>query len=622
MNGRRLQAIVAVVLAGLWGAALAFPHLRGEVWFLDRVEATTADLRTLMRGVRTPPPAVVIVAVDDAFVAQEGKYPVSRATLARIVDAIGALSPKAVALDILLLDAGDEGDDAALAGALARNRSVIAGAAAFDQDRQRLGPDSGGALARVPVADRLVLPLDRFAQAAAIGLVNVATDFGGTPRLVPMIFRARDRIEASFPLQAASIAADATPVFEPGRVVLAGRAIATDIGQRLPISYYGPRGTIETVGAGELLAGIGRERVADRIVVIGATVIGSGDVFPTPFDPVLPGVEVISTAITNLIAGDGLVRDGRVRLADAALAVVLPMILVALLAWRRSALGFAAIAAVLVLWLAANLMFFMQGVWLSAALPLAAAAPPAIAFGLVQIWLDRRRAQRFAGQNELLRRFQAPALRDWLARDPGFLAQPVRQEAAIVFIDLSGFTAFSEVASAAAMRELLDDFYRLVEEVVQAHKGVITNFMGDGAMIVFGLPQPTPQDPANALACATALAARARSWLAAQPASFARRIGIKLGAHCGSIVASRLGGGSQQQITATGDTVNVASRLMEVAAQNGADVALSGDLYRADGEALAGSGQLQGPLQSPIRGRSGTMTVWLWRVTPELPAGA
>lgn len=613
MNGRRLQAMVAVVLAGLWGAALAIPHLRGEAW-LDRIEATLVDLRTFARGVRAPPPSVLIVAVDDAFVAQEGRYPVSRATLARIVDAVGALSPKAVALDVLLLDAGDEADDAALGGALGRNRSVIAGAAIFDQDRQSLGPDDGSPLARVPIADRLVLPLDRFAQAAAIGLVNVATDFGGTPRLVPMIFRTGDRIEASFPLQAASIALNEQAAFEPGRVILGDRAVPTDIGQRLPISYYGPRGTIETVGAADVLAGkVGRERVAGRIVVIGATVIGSGDVFPTPFDPVLPGVEVISTAITNLVSGDGLVRDNRVRLADAALAVVLPMILVALLAWRRSALGFAAIAAMLALWLVANVMYFMQGVWLSAALPLAAAAPPVIVFGLSQIWLDRRRAQRFARQNELLRRFQAPALRDWLARDPSFLAEPVRQEAAIVFIDLSGFTAFSEVASAAAMRELLDDFYRLVEEDVQAHKGVITNFMGDGAMIVFGLPQPSQEDPANALACATALGAHARSWLAAQPASFAKRIGIKLGAHCGSIVASRLGGGSQQQITATGDTVNVASRLMEVAAQNGADVALSGDLYRAAGEALPASGRLQGPMQSLIRGRSGTMTVWLWR---------
>lgn len=623
MGGRRLQAIVAVILAGLWGAALAVPHLGGEAWFLDRVEATMTDLRTLVRGVRKPPSSVLIVAVDDAFVREEGKYPVSRGTLARIIDGVARFSPKAVAVDVLLLDAGDEADDAALADALARNRSVIAGAAVFDADRQRLGPAGDGALDRVPIADRLALPLDLFAQRAAVGLVNVATDFGGTPRLVPMVFRASDRIEASFPLQAASVALNAEPAFEPGRVVLGDRAVPTDLGQRLPIGYYGPRGTIETVGAGALLAGtVDRGQVEGRIVVIGATVIGSGDVFPTPFDPVLPGVEVISTAISNLVAGDGLVRDAQVRLADATVAVLLPMILVALLAWRRSLPGFAAMAVVMALWLTANFVFFAQGIWFSAALPIAAAIPPVIVYGADQLWLDRRRAQSFAVQNEILQHFQAPALRDWLAHDPGFLAEPVRQEAAIVFIDLSGFTAFSEVASAVAMRELLDDFYRLVEEEAQARSGVITSFMGDGAMIVFGLPQPTPGDPANALACAAALAARAKSWLAAQPASFAKRIGIKLGAHCGSIVASRLGGGRQQQITATGDTVNVASRLMEVAAQNGADVALSGDLYRAAGEALPAAGRLQGPLQAPIRGRSGTMTVWLWRGAQDMPAGA
>ena len=78
--------------------------------------------------------------------------------------------------------------------------------------------------------------------------------------------------------------------------------------------------------------------------------------------------------------------------------------------------------------------------------------------------------------------------------------------------------------------------------------------MGDGAMIVFGLPAATADDPTNALA----LRRHARHpvpRLARRAAGDgrARGIGIKLGAHCGPIVASRLGGGSQQTITATGD---------------------------------------------------------------------
>ncbi len=617
MGSRRLQIAVAVLLAGLWGAFLGSIHLNGDAWFLERVEATMVDMRTLLRGVRQPPPAVLIVAVDDETVRHEGRYPLSRATLARIVDTLSPLGPTAIGLDSLLLDAGDPAADQSLATALARNRGVIAAAAVFGAARIQAPASPDPAFAGLPVAESFVLPRDLFASAAATGVVNVATDYAGTPRFAPLIFRTANRIEASFTLQAASLALDAAPFFETGRVVLGERRIATDLGQRVPIAYYGPRGTIATVSAAEVLAGkLRREQVEGRVVVVGATVIGSGDVFPTPFDPVLPGVEVLSTAITQLVSGDGLVRDRRTRLVDFALAVSLPMALVALLAWRRSLLGFAAIAAVLVVLFAVNAGLFIGGVWLSVALPLAAAGPPVILFGAAQIWLDRHRAQGFARQNELLQRFQSPVLREWLARDPDFLAEPVRQEAAIVFIDLSGFTGLSETTSAATMRELLDDFYRVVEQEAVARRGVITSFMGDGAMIVFGLPEPAADDPANALACATALAAQAREWLAAHAVTRAARTGIKLGAHSGSIVASRLGGGSQQTITATGDTVNVASRLMEVAAEHGAELALSAELYRAAGDALPAEGSLYGPVESPIRGRTGAMTVWLWRAGP------
>ena len=428
--------------------------------------------------------------------ARKGKYPLSRGTLARIIDTVAQFSPKAVALDVLLLDAGDEADDMALTDALARNRSVIAGAAVFDEATQTVGADGDGALARVPIADSFVLPLDRFSQSAAIGIVNVATDYAGTPRLVPMVFRTGDRIEASFPLQAASIALDAKPVFEPDRIVLGDRAIPTDLGQRLPISYYGPHGTIETVSAATVLGGgLIREQVEDRIVVIGATVIGSGDVFPTPFDPVLPGVEVISTAISHLRRR----RRPRPRQPDPPCrrgpgCRACRWFSSTLLAWRRSALGLLAMSggdgsvARRELRLLHSRHMAEHG--------LADSPRPC----LPRSCSVRRRSGStvggrsvFARQNELLQRFQAPALRDWLARNPRFLAEPVRQEAAIVFIDLSGFTSFSEVTSAQSMRELLDDFYRLVEQDAEAHKGVITNFMGDGAMIVFGLPEPTPR---------------------------------------------------------------------------------------------------------------------------------
>ncbi|HEX8664472.1 MAG TPA: adenylate/guanylate cyclase domain-containing protein, partial [Beijerinckiaceae bacterium] len=132
------------------------------------------------------------------------------------------------------------------------------------------------------------------------------------------------------------------------------------------------------------------------------------------------------------------------------------------------------------------------------------------------------------------------------------------------------------------------------------------------AMIVFGLPKPRPDDAARALAAAVALARRVTRWLDGLAPDLRRALGLRVGAHFGAIVASRLGGDTHH-ITATGDCVNVASRLLEVAAQHENVLAISAALFdrvRASGRA---------PLllftqerQVRIRGRAQTLQVRFW----------
>lgn len=616
MSGRALATLIALILAGLWGAGLGYAHWRGNLSFLDRVEATMTDLRTLARGPAKPPELITIVAIDDEAVRNEGSYPLSRATLARLVDTIARFGPKAIALDLLLVDPGAKDDDAALARSLSGSTSIIAAAAVYPDGRQWAVAEGEGPLARVPDAERFLLPLKAFSNAAAVGVVNVITDRTGTPRFVPLLFRAGDQLEASFSLRVAALAEREEPAIAPDHLSLGSRSIRTDIGHILPLMFYGPRGTIRTISAATVLAGqLDPGIIRDRIVVIGATATGAGDVFPTPFDPVLPGVEVMSTAIAHLMTGDGIVRDQSVRLADAGFAVVLPMVLVGLLAWRRSAVGLAAIVGVVLIWFVVNMAAFSHHIWLSAALPMAAAVPPAILFGAAQLWLGRNRAQYFATQSELLQRVEAPGLGEWLARHGDFLAEPVRTDAAILFIDLSGFTGLSETLGPSATRELLNAFHALVDEEVADCGGVVTSFMGDGAMILFGLPEPTPDDAFNAARCCVGLSSRTNDWLASLPVTTASRLGFKIGAHHGTIVASRLGGEGRQHIAATGDTVNVASRLMEIAADQNAEVAVSDTMLKVAGRdcALFKSGALRGPVDTQIRGRSGSLAIWFWQ---------
>ncbi len=518
MSGRAFQTLIALLLAGLWGAGLGIAHMRGDMWFLDRVEATMTDLRTVIGGQKPAPDTVTIVAIDDEVVRQEGSYPLARAKLAQLIDAIARLKPKVIGVDMLLVDPGSDDGDRALAQSLGKTASVLAAAAVFPEGQQRIETNPDDPLASVPSAERFLLPLKPFADVAAVGVVNVATDRNGTPRLVPMLFKSGDHIEASFPLRVVSVAKGVEPAIEPDRLLLGEQVVRTDIGQTLPLTFYGPRGTIRTISAAAVLNGqFAPDSIENRIVVLGTTVTGGGDVFPTPFDPVLPGVEVISTAISHLMSGDGIIRDRNIRLVDTGFAVGLPLMLVALLAWRRNVIGLVMIVCAVLAWLAINMAAFANGIWLSAALPMTAAIPPAVIFGAIQLWLGKRRVQHFARQSKLLQQIQAPGLGNWLARNPGFLAEPVRQDAAVIFIDLSGFTGLSETLGPNATRELLNGFYKLVDEEVAACGGTITSFMGDGAMILFGLPEPGVDDAFNAARCCVRLCDSTRKWLASLP---------------------------------------------------------------------------------------------------------
>ena len=63
--------------------------------------------------------------------------------------------------------------------------------------------------------------------------------------------------------------------------------------------------------------------------------------------------------------------------------------------------------------------------------------------------------------------------------------------------------------------------------------------------------------------------------------------------------------------------MNVANRLMEVAARHGAELAVSDELLRAAGREsqLFEAGALTGPVETRLRGRSGSLAVWLWRTS-------
>jgi adenylate cyclase len=600
----------ALILASvLWGGFLGVRHIAGLDAGLDRLEYLTLDWRFHLAGPRSPPRGVVIAAIDDAAIRKLGGYPLRRDVLAGLVRNLAAHKPQAVAFDMVFLDPVAPDVDAALADALRAIPAVVGAVGTFEAEGAGV---PAGRVERddIPVTSNVLWPIPAIRNSARTGLVNMSTDRSGVPRFVPMLFHAGSELAPSLALAATAAALNTEPVFGSDTVKLAARTVHLDLGYHLPIRHYGPRGSFSQFSIAKLLEDdFNPDLVRGQIVLIGATALGAGDTFATPLDRVVPGVEVFATAISNLLAGDGLGRTAMTRAADAACAILLPGMIVGLLAMRRTGPGVALAVAVLAVWAAVIHGAFLAGIWLNAAVPLAAVTPAVLAYGIVRLVIDRSAVQRLTGDNLALAKFQSPMLVRQVLADPSFLEKPVLQAIPVVFLDLSGFTAVAETLGPQWSRDLLADFQARVEQDVVAHGGYVTGYAGDGAMIIFGLPRARAGDASRALRAILQIRETLAAWLATLPPAARDRLGVRIGGHFGPVVVSRLGAAEHQHVTATGDTVNVTSRLLEIAKQQHAGVIVTEDLYDAIEAADRGLIDAATPIDVQVRGRAATLRI-------------
>jgi adenylate cyclase len=609
----RILAGVFLVAALLVGAALGAQEINGIASPLDRIENLTLDWRFLLAGARPAPSSVVIVAIDNEALSEAGSDAPTREMMARLVRALASFHPRSIAIDVAFLNPRDADSDAELASALKAAPAVVAAIGDFDMVDPPKATAEPADLALAPKPSSVLWPIDSIRDAAQVGLANVSTDSGGVPRYIPMIYQTPDGVVPSFALAAASQALQAEPFLDPDRIEIAGQSRAMDLGYHMPLRFYGPDGSFRRISAVQVLHGdLDPEALRGKVVVVGVTATGASDSFATPFDRVAPGVEVFATAIGNLVAGDGLARTPSTRRLDAAAAIALPVLMIALMAMRGAAIGLALASLVFALWLAGVFLAFVNGYWLSIAAPLASVAPLTIGFAAARSIVERRAGVKSAAERSTLARFHSPALLDQLLKEPDFLEKPVHQDVAVMFVDLSGSTGVAEALGPEWTRDLFGAMQTLVEGEVTAHGGVVINYMGDGVLAVFGLPKPRSDDSARALAAVEALHESMTAWLAELPLAERERLDFRIGLNFGPVILSRLGSPTQQQITATGDTVNVASRLLEVAKQEHCRVVVAEDVFKAASatEPMANIDPgLYVPLIVSIRGRTGDLPV-------------
>lgn len=139
--------------------------------------------------------------------------------------------------------------------------------------------------------------------------------------------------------------------------------------------------------------------------------------------------------------------------------------------------------------------------------------------------------------------------------------QGERRPVTVLFADIVGFTALSSRLDAEEIHRLLGRFFETVDGLVTQFGGTVDKHIGDNVMAVFGAPVAYGDDSARAVRTALAI----HDAMPTLNASLGTRIEVHIGIASGQVVASDTGSRHHTEYTVTGDSVNLASRLDDMA---------------------------------------------------------
>ena len=160
-----------------------------------------------------------------------------------------------------------------------------------------------------------------------------------------------------------------------------------------------------------------------------------------------------------------------------------------------------------------------------------------------------------------LKRFFSPQLAELIvargAEDP---LKTHRREVTVVFLDLRGFTAFSDSAEPEEVMGVLREYHNAMGEIIVAREGTHEHFAGDGMMVVFNDPVVVPDPAQRAVRMAVEMQRRYAS-LFDQWKKFGYDIGLGIGIAHGYATIGAIGYEGRLAYGTIGSVANLAARL-------------------------------------------------------------
>jgi len=605
------------------GAALLGVTLLGvalQAPFVARLEAAAYDLKLNATLPERRDERIVIVDIDDASLAQVGRWPWSRERFARILDNLFAQGAALVVFDIVFAQNEEHASLRQLEQLVHERygeRSEVAGAVRalkpqFDPDRQlaaslqgrpvvlayffdnqsRAAQSSGALPPAVaidpPLKDRELPMPTAYAYGGNIellqnatrgaGFITVEIDEDGILRRMPMLFAYDNRLYPSLALEAVRVYLGAETIrINSARlsgdthgietIEVAGHVFPTDEAGRVLVPYIGPWKSFPYISAAQVLNGASGLGVKDKIVLIGSTATALYDLHATPVHKQYPGVEVQATIISGILdkhpAAAGERRFYHVPAwapgADLTLLFTLGLVLIFLLPGR-------AFLSTLAITVSAGAGLVGLNLWLWAhEIVLGVVVPILLVFALFVMNVSHGYLFESRRRSMLLGIFGHYVPRELVAemarRQENFGWEGDNREMTVLFCDIREFTALSENLSPSELKALLNRFFTHMTRVIQAHRGTIDKYVGDMIMAFWGAPLHDDRHARHALETAMAML-QAETDLARELDGLGLpHITIGIGLNTGNMNVGNMGSEFRMAYTVIGDAVNLASRL-------------------------------------------------------------
>jgi adenylate cyclase len=549
---------------------------------MQRLELMASDFAVYHRQLRRPTATVIIAAIDERSIAEFGRWPWPRSMEARLVDALKDYHVAVIGFDMVFSERESETTDLAFARSMAAQNSTYIGY--FFNTHLPLKDDlsiyKNAFLDPPPVAYNIVRkepnsqqvplfaggylpPIPELNRAArGTSFLNVNEDLDGVVRSYPTVIRFDDLYCVPLFLAVADAYLHTAPLsigladYGIVTVALGKRALPVDEMGRVTLHFRGPAGTIPRYSVSDIVnRRVPPNVLAGKIVVIGVAGLGLGDRFVTPVGQDFPGVEVLATAVDNVLAGDFIYQSLKTKDQELIVGCVLGVAITFAAAFAAAGFSFA-----LMLILGVGYICYAM-LRLSSAGTLIGIALPCFTLGFTYLVVVSIRYVAEGRRGAFLARFLSPQLaRSILERGLADTMQQNRVQLSVVACDLRGFTAFAETAAPEDVTQFLREYYEIVGRVVTESGGSIVGFAGDGIVSVVGAPISCADHAQRAIRIALEIWKRFREMLELWH-RLGLQVGLGVGVTSGFVTVGTIASADHLEYTAVGPAVNLAARL-------------------------------------------------------------